>query len=139
MLFNFLDKNHTTLYAFVSSGRNLGRLVYPTCRFALRRAVCRLPLRGVGCRSITSKQSSLNSTCKSKHNFAHFDRMAVFFRLQAQKHLARGRASASPRVNRVKSFSPCKGKSVPVCHLFGERLLSFCISQHRLSFRKQII
>ena len=50
--------------------------------------------------------------------------------LKAQKHLARGRASASPRVNRVKSFSPCKGKSIPVCHLFGERLLSFCISQY---------
>ena len=64
----------------------------PTCRFALRRAVCRLPLRGVSCRSITSKQSSLNSTCKSKHNFAHFDRKVVFFGLKAQKHLARGRA-----------------------------------------------
>ena len=37
--------------------------------------------------------------------------------LKAQKQSARGRASASPRVNRVKSFSPCKGKSVAVASL----------------------
>ena len=52
-----------------------------------------LPPAGRGVSSaILSKQSSLNSTCKSKHNFAHFDRKAVFFGLKAQKHLARGRA-----------------------------------------------
>ncbi len=48
LLFNFSDKNHTILHDFAPSGRNVCRLVYPTCRFALRRAVCRLPLRGVG-------------------------------------------------------------------------------------------
>ena len=70
--------------------------------------------------------------CKSKHNFEHFNRRAIFFGLKAQKKPARGRASASPRVNRVKSFSPYKGKSVTsllfvICSEKG--CYHFCIQQ----------
>ena len=122
---------------FAPAGRNVCRLFTPTCRFALRRAVCRLPLRGVGVVPLLLQNNPLLiQLCKSKHNFEHFDRRAIFFGLKAQKQSARGRASASPRVNRVKSFSPCKGKSVPVCHLFGERLLSFLYLVTLINFQQ---
>ena len=114
MLFNFSDKNHTILHDFAPSGQNFGRLVYPTCRFVLRRVECRLPLRGRRWQYISQ--------------FFHDDVMALFaitfsggigivlflltLGLKAQKHIARGRASASPRANVPHHSRPASGKSV---------------------------
>ncbi|MCI6963015.1 MAG: hypothetical protein MR734_04705 [Bacteroidales bacterium] len=55
---------------------------------------------------------------------------SIIFGLKVQKHLARGRASASPRVNVPYNGRTIGGKSVPVGYLFGEKLLLFYLSQY---------
>ena len=134
MLFNFSDKTHTTLYAFVSSGRNFGRLVYPTCRFALRRAECRLPLRGVG-RLLHSTIISRNVMAVFAITFSGGNGIVLFLLtlgLKAQKHIARGRASASPRVNVPQHSRPASGKSVTSLLLRNAIFLNYRIKFARL-------
>lgn len=83
--------------AFAPAGRKCRWVCYPACRFALRRADCRLPLQGVGLLFL-----AFCSTCG----------------LKVQKHLARGKAKASPRVNVPLQLPPWRGKS--------ELFFSFC-------------
>ncbi len=52
--------------------------------------------------------------------------------LKAQKHLARGRASASPRVNVPNDFRPASGKSVTYLLLRNAIFLNYRIKFARL-------
>ena len=97
LLFNFSDKNHTTIYAFAPAGSGL----------------------------------------RCIPQFFHDDVMALFaitfsggidivlflltLGLKAQKRLARGRASASPRVNVLHHSRPASGKSLTSLFTCGMR------------------
>ena len=94
LLFNFLDKNHTTIYAFAPAGRNVCRLFTPLRVASLCVGLLQAAPAGRGWRCIPQ--------------FFHDDVMAVFaitfsggndivlflltLGLKVQKHLARGRA-----------------------------------------------
>ena len=82
----------------------------PTCRFALRRAVCRLPLRGVSCRSAILSWQYNGVICNYILGRYWHCFISPYPRAESPKALSSGRASASPRVNRVKWFFALQGQ-----------------------------
>ena len=117
MLFNFLDKNHTTLYAFAPAGRGLRCIP----QFFNDDVMALFAITFSGGIDIVLFLLTLG--------------------LKAQKRLARAERLASPRVNVPNDFRPASGKSVTsigddvfaCCRtIFGSRTLI------RHSFRSEI-
>ena len=117
MLFNFSDKNHTTIYAFVSLGRGWQNISL----FFHDNVIALFAITFSGGNGIVLFLLTLGLT--------------------AQKRLARAERLASPRVNVPNDFRPASGKSVTsigddvfaCCRtIFGSRTLI------RHSFRSEI-